>query len=63
MKEHGTIITDKKYSLTKNKCPKKTFNHIHLGLMFGTILPPVALRDMMIVRVHSFKFTGTFLKK
>ncbi len=63
IKEHGMIITDKKYSLTKNKCQKKMFNHIHLDLIFGIILQLHVLKDMMIVKEHFFKFIGPFFKK
>lgn len=63
IKGHGMIIIDKKYSLIKNKCLNKMFNHIHLVLIYGTILLLLALKDMMIVKGHFLKFTEPFFRK
>ena len=62
-KELGTIITDKRYSLTKRKCQRKMLKPTHLDLIFGIILQPLVLRVMKMMKVLFSKFIGTYSKK
>lgn len=62
IKEHFMIIIDKKYYLTKMKCPKKTCSNTVLVLIFGNSSLQNVTRDLQINKDPSITFIGKYLK-
>lgn len=63
MKEHSTIITDKKYSSIKTKCQRKISNSILLVSTFGSISLLDVSKATMINKDLSIMSTEMFSKK
>ena len=62
IKEHFMIIIDKKYYLTKMKCPKRICSNIVLVLIFGNFSLPNVTRDLQINKDPSITFIDKYLK-
>jgi len=61
IREHFMTITEKKFSSTKTKCPRRIFNSIVLASIFGLTLPPNASKDLEINKAPFTRSIEKFL--